>query len=476
MSRAVSSGALRAVASRLASAPAASASRPAPRFAFGRAQTHSRPSFDAPPRDFRAPAWAPLVDACRPASARALRRAPPSFAASAGATRGLSGKAKRFVSDGKTSKSSAASRKTLPEPPPRAAARAEPPRADVPASSVPDATVAVDGMPRFPDASVPGALRLSDYVGTATFAVTGSLAAAARGMDVLGATVVGTITAVGGGTIRDVLLGRGRRAFWMEEPEYLWICVVSAAGAFLAWPHLEEAFGVRVTDPWVEYLDALGVGAFCVIGAQNGARAGVPCAAAVACGMFTATFGGVVRDVLMERPVRILHSYTDVYATTALGGASAYMLIRAAGAPVSLRIIGGVAVAVAARVAAARNDWRLPTYAGPTDASATDATSETLDTRSLDATSVKKGRVRRNVGFFRSSVASVPARGERNAPNARESDESGKRAPREKKTETRRARRVPSGALAAAEKGDDGSGARPALAGYVATAFRAIGM
>ena len=461
MSRAVSSGALRAVASRLASAPAASASRPAPRFAFGRAETHSRPSFDAPPRDFRAPAWAPLADACRPASARALRRAPPSFAASAGpVTRGLSGKAKRFVSDGKTSKSSAASRKTLPEPPPRAAARAEPPRADVPASSVPDAIaveIAVDGMPRFPDASVPGALRLSDYVGTATFAVTGSLAAAARGMDVFGATVVGTITAVGGGTIRDVLLGRGRRAFWMEEPEYLWICVVSAAGAFLAWPHLEEAFEVRVTDSWVEYLDALGVGAFCVIGAQNGARAGVPCAAAVACGVFTATFGGVIRDVLMDRPVRILHSYTDLYATTALGGASTYMLIRAAGAPVSLRIIGGVAVAVAARVAAARNDWRLPTYAGPTETSATkDATSETLDTRSR----VKE----RNVGrFFRSSVASVPAvdkaRGERNAPNARESDE-----------------RVPSGALAAAEKGDDGSGARPALAGYVATAFRAIGM
>jgi uncharacterized membrane protein YeiH len=297
-------------------------------------------------------------------------------------------------------------------------------------------------MPRFPDASGPGALRLCDYVGTATFAVTGSLAAAARGMDVLGATVVGTITAVGGGTIRDVLLGRGRRAFWMEEPEYLWICVVSAAGAFLAWPHLEEAFGVRVTDPWVEYLDALGVGAFCVIGAQNGARAGVPCAAAVACGMFTATFGGVVRDVLMERPVRILHSYTDVYATTALGGASAYMLIRAAGAPVSLRIIGGVAVAVAARVAAARNDWRLPTYAGPvSDANATDA-SATDDTRELDANSVKKGSVRKRVGFFGSSVVSVghrEATGERNAPTERkrrESDERGLRAARE--TETRK--------------------------------------
>ena len=90
--------------------------------------------------------------------------------------------------------------------------------------------------------------------------------------------------------IRDVLLGRGRRAFWMEEPEYLWICAVSAAGAFLAWPHLEEAFGVRVTDPWVEYLDALGVGAFCVIGAQNGARASDAAASAAPCVRHTVRF------------------------------------------------------------------------------------------------------------------------------------------------------------------------------------------
>ena len=449
MSRAVSSGALRAVASRLASAPAASATRPAPRFAFERAGTHPRPSFDAPSRDFRAPAWAPLVDACRPASTHALRRAPPSFAASAGATRGLSGKTKRFVTDGKTSKGSAESGETLPEPPPRAAARAEPPRADIPASSVPDA-VAADGMPRFPDASVPGALRLGDYVGTAIFAVTGSLAAAARGMDVLGATVVGTVTAVGGGTIRDALLGRGRRAFWMEEPEYLWICAVSAAGAFLAWPHLEEAFGVRVTDPWVEYLDALGVGAFCVIGAQNGARAGVPCAAAVACGVFTATFGGVVRDVLVERPVRILHSYADVYATTALGGASTYMLIRAIGAPVSARIIGGVGVAVAARVAASRYDWRLPTYAGPV--SFRDDFGGTAESEKSAPRGAKGG----SKGFF---FAGPGARGIEPA-----------RAPNDE----RLAPRVPSGALAAARKGDDGSGARPELSAGVAAAFRAF--
>ena len=234
----------------------------------------------------------------------------------------------------------------------------------------------------------------------------------------------------------------------MEEPEYLWICVASAAGAFLAWPHLEERFGVRVSDDWVEYLDALGVGAFCVIGAQNGVRAGVPCAAAVACGMFTATFGGVVRDVLMERPVRILHSYTDIYATTALGGATTYMLVRAMGLPVSLRIIAGFSVAVALRVAANKHDWRLPTYAGPL----------AIDDASVAETS-------HNTRFMKRNAAS------REGPNENERRDAKGIVARETL-----APRVPSGAVAAAKKGDDGSGARPALAEAAAAAFRAIGM
>tara|TARA_B100000405_G_scaffold277156_1_gene219335 strand:- start:812 stop:1525 length:714 start_codon:yes stop_codon:yes gene_type:complete len=187
-------------------------------------------------------------------------------------------------------------------------------------------------------------------------------------MDILGSTIVGTITAVGGGTVRDLLLGRGRRAFWMEEIEYLWICVGTGVATFLAWPHLERACGVKDTDEWVDWADAIGVGAFCVIGAMNGIRAGVPCAAAVACGMFTATFGGVIRDVLMSRPVRILHSYTDIYATTALTGATTYMLVRAAGAPVSARILAGAGTAIALRKLAWSNDLRLPTYAGAEDA------------------------------------------------------------------------------------------------------------
>ena len=331
---------LRVAASRLADAgrgvAASSSSTPSPSCAIAAAHAAAARAFSTA----SASRASPLGSAPVPAIARRLYL-PPGTSSSA---RGVSSSA-----PGRPLTSSPSARPASPSPAVPAPAAPAPP---------------VDGMPRYPNLTVPGLLRASDYFGTAVFALTGTLAAAARGMDILGCTIVGTITAVGGGTVRDILLGGGRRAFWMEEIEYLFICVGVSAATFLAWPRLEAAFGVRETDEWVDWADALGVGAFCVIGAQNGIRAGVPCAAAVACGMFTATFGGVVRDVLCARPVRVLHSYADVYATTALAGATTYVLIRAAGAPVAFRILGGMGTAVALRKCAWTDDWRLPVYAG----------------------------------------------------------------------------------------------------------------
>lgn len=219
-----------------------------------------------------------------------------------------------------------------------------------------------DGLPRYPELSVAGALRAADYLGTGAFAMTGSLLAASSGMDAFGCTVIGTITAVGGGTIRDVLLGQGRRAFWMEEQEYLWIAAGAALATFFGWERAKQAYGLADDDYWIEALDALGVGAFCVIGAQNGIRAGVPVIAQVLCGVMTATFGGAVRDVFVGRPTRILHSYSDIYATAAAGGALAYITARGVGLPPPLRVIAGVGVGVGMRVAADTYDIRLPVY------------------------------------------------------------------------------------------------------------------
>jgi len=222
-----------------------------------------------------------------------------------------------------------------------------------------------DGMPRYPNLTVPGALRLADYVGTSSFAMTGSLLAASSGMDAFGCTAIGTITAVGGGTIRDMLLGQGRRAFWMEEQEYLWIAAGTALAVFFGWEEAKKKFGFKDDDYWIEAGDALGIGAFCVIGTQNGIRAGVPLIAQMVCGIMTSTFGGIVRDILVQRPARIFHSYADIYATTAASGALAYILARQAGLPPALRIISGFSAGMGLRIAADTYDIRLPVYDSP---------------------------------------------------------------------------------------------------------------
>ena len=113
-----------------------------------------------------------------------------------------------------------------------------------------------DGMDRYPHLrDVRGFLRLSDYIGTLAFASSGSILAASHGMDLLGAVALGTITAVGGGTVRDVVV-LGRIPFWSGdegETEYLWLAFAAAVGAFFMYPILPGVFdseGAEFLDAW----------------------------------------------------------------------------------------------------------------------------------------------------------------------------------------------------------------------------------
>lgn len=115
-------------------------------------------------------------------------------------------------------------------------------------------------------------------------------------------------------------------------------------------------------DFFIWFLDAAGVGAFCVIGAKNGIRMGMHPAICVICGIMTATFGGVVRDTLAQRPVRILHSHAEIYASTAGGGAIAFMAARAAGLSLVLRLNIGFWTAVVMRYVAWKGHVGLPTW------------------------------------------------------------------------------------------------------------------
>ncbi len=220
--------------------------------------------------------------------------------------------------------------------------------------------VEVDGMPRWPSlTSAPGLLRTLDWVGTVSFAHSGALLAASLGMDLLGTAAVGTVTAVGGGTIRDAMF-LSRSPFWTSETEYLLLCAATAIATFALWPVVSDI--VPEDHPALFAGDTLGIAAFCVIGAQNGIRAGMPPAVSMLCGMATATFGGAVRDVLCKRDVRIFHSHAEIYATTAAGGATAYLVARAARVPVRFRIAAGLGTAGMLRYFAWMEGIRLPTW------------------------------------------------------------------------------------------------------------------
>ena len=216
-------------------------------------------------------------------------------------------------------------------------------------------------LPRFPEPNAGGLLRFLDYVGTVAFASSGALTASAAGMDALGCGIVGTITAVGGGTVRDFLLGVRGPCFWMAEAEYLYMCIATTAATFFLWPNISQSQMNPTAEAVIETGDFLGLGAFCVIGAHNGVRAGVPLVAAAICGMATATFGGVIRDTLCKRPVRILHSHQELYATCALAGATSYLVSRGAGLPTALNIFVGMGAAFALRYASMNYGLRLPT-------------------------------------------------------------------------------------------------------------------
>ena len=217
-----------------------------------------------------------------------------------------------------------------------------------------------DSMPRYPDRTTAGMLRLLDYVGTVVFAISGTLTASASGLDRLGCMLVATVTAVGGGTVRDVLIGN-TPVFWMVETEYLWICLISSFLTTMSLPFFQSLVSTRAMN----LCDDVGLGTFTVIGAQNGIRKDLSPVVCVLCGVISATFGGLIRDVLCNQPPRILYSHAELYATTALMGAVVYVGLRELNyskKSLGLRIVFGGSISVAMRGIARHHDLKLAVF------------------------------------------------------------------------------------------------------------------
>lgn len=194
-------------------------------------------------------------------------------------------------------------------------------------------------------------IRALDYVGVATFAVSGSLAASRKRLDPIGFLVVATATGIGGGTLRDLLLGRSP-VFWIDQPVYLWICFGSAAATFFLAARLASR------SRWLLWADAVGLAVFTLIGSEIALRQAVPPLVAVTMGVMTATFGGLLRDVVCREVPLILHR--EIYATAAAAGGAAYALLRLYGPGVGPAVATGFVVTLGIRGWAILRGLRLP--------------------------------------------------------------------------------------------------------------------
>lgn len=194
-----------------------------------------------------------------------------------------------------------------------------------------------------------------DLIGVAVFAISGALAAGRKQLDLLGVVVLGLVTAVGGGTIRDLLLDR-QPIFWLADPAYVLVIVASAllTVSYVRWRPPPAAA--------LLYADAIGLAMFSVSGAQIAERVGLPAVAGVVLGTITGSAGGVVRDVLSAEIPLVLRR-GKLYASAAILGTSAYFLLVAMGARRSAATWIGMGIVAAVRLASIAWGLQLPVFA-----------------------------------------------------------------------------------------------------------------
>ena len=200
---------------------------------------------------------------------------------------------------------------------------------------------------------VPVLLQTLDYIGIALFAATGALAASRKQLDIVAFIFFAGVTAVGGGTLRDVLLDVP--VFWVRNPNYLAIPLAVACVVYFTAHLLESRYRVLL------WADAVGLAAYTVVGAAKTLAVGASAPDALALGILTATFGGVIRDVLAGEPSVILRR--ELYITCAFAGALVFVTLAGLGTEFFwLAATLGFLVAFGVRAGALIWGWSLPVY------------------------------------------------------------------------------------------------------------------
>jgi uncharacterized membrane protein YeiH len=192
-----------------------------------------------------------------------------------------------------------------------------------------------------------------DLTAVAVFAISGALAAASQKLDILGFILFGTITGIGGGTARDLLLNTDA-VFWISDTRYLWVCIVASTATWFLAPQLRSQ---RTVLLWA---DAIGLSLFSVLGCAKALELDAPIIVAVVLGMMTATFGSLIRDTLLNlKPVLL---GPEIYVTASLVGAVSYAGLNLLPITQGLALPVAIGLAFLLRSAAISFELRLPKF------------------------------------------------------------------------------------------------------------------
>ena len=189
-----------------------------------------------------------------------------------------------------------------------------------------------------------------DLFGTFVFAVSGVLTAIEKRFDLVGSLVIGFVTAIGGGTIRDLLIGRSPVG-WLDDRMYILVVLLAFVLSYLFYTK------IRNLRKSMFLFDTLGIGLFTVLGIQTALRFNLRLEAALIMGVVSAVFGGVVRDVLSNEIPLIFRK--EIYATACLAGGVIYLLLESLSSLHDVNIIVSICCVILIRYFSIRKGWSL---------------------------------------------------------------------------------------------------------------------
>ncbi len=192
-----------------------------------------------------------------------------------------------------------------------------------------------------------------DQIGTVAFAMSGALTAMNKKLDPFGVFIIAFVTAVGGGTLRDVLIGF-TPVTWMRHLQYVNLIILAYILSIL----FRKKFDKLRTSLFL--FDTIGLGVFTMIGVQKGINVGLHPTICIALGTMTACFGGVLRDILCNEIPVIFRK--EIYATICILGGILYFVLKELPINDELLQIGIVLIIIAVRLMAVINKWHLDSF------------------------------------------------------------------------------------------------------------------